>query len=87
MRATIRRRILDLFKFLFTGRRSKKIVLNESYTPKVSREFQPERKSPRHRWIIAHNSIQAKSANKLRKRRKGNKVARKSRQINRRVAA
>ena len=82
----IRRRIIDLFKSIFKNRKSTKFNLSESYTPKISKEFQPDRKAPRSRWIITHNSIQAKSANKLRKRRKANKVAGKQRQINRKAA-
>ena len=81
----MRRRILDLFKSKDKSRKAEKETPKVTESPKLLDKFQSEKKVPS-RWVIAHNQFQAQQANKLRKRRKANKVARKQRQINRKAA-
>jgi hypothetical protein len=76
----MRRRITDLFKKMFKGRKTVKAEPTTTEQPKQAGLFQP-RKKPPSRWIIRHNQFQAD-----RKRRAKNKVAKKSRQINRKAA-
>ena len=84
----MRRRITDLFKKLINDVKNIVKRPNETKIPNIQvREFQPERKKPPSKWVLSHNMIQAKNANKLRKRRKKNKVAKKSRKINYQKAA
>lgn len=88
-KTTVRKRILDLFKNIFKGIRNR---LTSRRNPKVTETVRKHesqmfqyRKKPPSRWLISHNQFQAQQANKIRKRRKANKVARKHRQINRHV--
>lgn len=85
----MRKRITDLFKSVHNRakRLFEKRVKEDKYDHVQKKEFTPVRKKLPSRWILSHNSIQAKSANQLRKRRKKNKMARKSRKINYRKAA
>lgn len=78
----MRRRITDLFKVMFRNRKTVKAEPTVTEQPKRVGLFQP-RKKPPSRWIIRHNQFQAEQANKIRKRRSKNKVAKKQRQINR----
>ncbi len=83
----MKRRITDLFKKMFKDRKTVKIEPTVTEAPKrTGGLFQP-RKKPPSKWIITHNRIQAQRTSKTRKRRKKNKTARKSRQINYRKAA
>ena len=79
----MKRRITDLFKKMFRGRKSVKPELNETNVPTIEKTdmFQHRKKSPS-RWITRHNQVQAQQANALRKRRKKNKVASKQRKLN-----
>ena len=81
----MKRRITDLFKKLFKGRKTVKSEPAITEAPKKVGMFQPKKKPPS-RWIIRHNQFQAEQANKIRKRRSKNKVAKKQRQINRKAA-
>ena len=72
----------DIFKKLF-GRR--KPVKAEPKTTEVKKKvglFQPKKK-PSTKWINRHNQFQAAQSNKIQKRHKANKVARKQRKVNR----
>lgn len=84
----MRRRITDLFKKIYNGIKG---IIRKYKTPKyenvVEKQFIPKRTKTRSRWLIHHNSIQAKNANQLKKRRAKNKVAKQSRKINHRKAA
>jgi len=80
----MKRRITDLFKKMFKGRKPVKAELTETNVPTIEKSniFQ-HRKKPPSRWIIRHNQFQAEQANKIRKRRSKNKVGRKQRKLNR----
>lgn len=82
----MKRRITDLFKKMFRGRKSVKAEPTITEEPKRAGLFQP-RKKPPSKWVITHNRLQAQRTSKIKKRRKKNKAARKSRQINYRKAA
>ena len=81
----MKRRLTDLFKKMFGGQKAIKAEPTVTEQPKQVGLFQP-RKKPPSRWIIRHNQFQAEQANKIRKRRSKNKVAKKQRQINRKAA-
>jgi len=69
----------DIFKRLFD-----KPVKAEPKTTEVKKPveaFQPEKKQTIG-WTNQHNQFQAMQANKIQKRRKANKVARKQRKVN-----
>ena len=80
----MRRRLLDLFKSKDKSRKAEKSAATVSESPFQLGLFQPGKKQSLRR-VLAHNQFQAQQANKLRKRRKANKVARKQRQINRKT--
>ncbi len=83
---TIRKRITDLFTNLFKRKPSDADKLAITHVPSEQKE-RVYRSKARERWIRIHNQNQAHGANKLRKRRNKNKVARKSRKINYKKAA
>lgn len=81
----MKRRITDLFKKMFGGQKLVKAEPAVTEQPKQAGLFQPQWTTPSS-WIIRHNQFQAEQANKIRKRRSKNKVAKKQRQINRKAA-
>ncbi len=86
----MKRRITDLFKKIFKGRKSVKsepTITKETITEATKKTglFQP-RKKPAAKWLSQHNQFRIHQSNKTQKRRKANKVARNQRQINRKVA-
>lgn len=89
-RKTVRMKITDLFKSIFRGRRAKahepQVQAEKTETAPKSSMFQ-HRKKPPSKWVVRHNQNQAHRANKIQKRRKANKVARKMRKLNHKKAA
>ena len=79
----MRFRIADLFKRLFGKQQPFKQPERKDEPTKEGGAFQPRRKAPRSRWIITHNRIVRTHTKKVQRRRVRNKIARKSRQINR----
>ena len=86
----MKRRITDLFKKMFRGRKTVKAepsITKEAITEATKKTglFQP-RKKTRPKWLSQHNQQQNHRSNKTQKRRKANKVARTQRQINHKAA-
>ncbi|HDY87541.1 MAG TPA: hypothetical protein ENH82_05410 [bacterium] len=81
---TIRKRITDLFTNLFKRKPTDKDSLVETHVP-VKKKEGKFRDKTRDKWIRIHNQQQAHGANKIKRRRKANKVARHQRQINRKA--
>ena len=81
----MKRRITDLFKKMFKGQKHPKVEPTITEQPPKTGTFQ-YRKKPPSKWIIRHNQFQAQQSNKIKRRRKANKIARKQRQINRKAA-
>ena len=85
----MRTRIQDFVKSLFRRQKQQDVKQPEAQVqpPKKGGSFAPTRQKPPGRWIITVNRIHREHSNKIRRRRKTNKMGRKSRQINRRKAA
>jgi len=78
----------DLFRGIFSRRKQEPVKQPEPKKEPEKKQtglFQP-RKKPPGRHIITHNRIIRTKSKKVWKRRAKNKVARKSRQINRKAA-
>ena len=80
----MKRRILDLFKSMFKGRKAVKNEIKETNVPTIPKDnkFQYRKGTPEGH-LTRHNELQAHRSKKVSKRRKANKVARKQRKVNR----